>query len=119
MEDGVDDGAGCGFGQEGGYEAFGVGAGVGFAVSPEIVDKEPESGETDAGVGQLDDEGMGLGQGFLPVLGEGPLIAELGGVGAEANDGEREGVPALEGLDAVANLGEGHGVTSLYELGLI
>ena len=119
MEDGVDDGAACGFGQEGGNDVAGLGAGVGFAVSPEIVDKEPERGETDAGVGQFDDEGMGLGQGFLPVLGDGPLIAELGGVGTEAHDGEREGVPALEGLDTVANLGEGHGVTSLYELGLI
>ena len=54
------------------------------------------------------------GGGCLRSLGDGPLVAEEGGMGAEPDDGDGEGVFAPEGVDAVANLGEGHGVGSLF-----
>ena len=67
--------------------------------------KEPEARQTDTGVDQLDDEGMGLGQGLALVAGHGPLIAELDGEGTQAHDSEGEGVYALQGLDAIADSG--------------
>ena len=65
-KDGVDDAfTGCGMGQQSADDAFGVGAGVIAEVPLDMVVKVHEGGETEPGVGQLPDEGRGLGEGLL------------------------------------------------------
>ena len=45
------------------------------------------------------------GRGSFLSWADGPLVAELGGVGAKTDYGEGQAEAALEGVDAVADLG--------------
>ena len=58
-------------------------------------------GEEEAGVGHLSDDGVRLGWLLLVVYGAFPLVTDLLGLAAEAEDGEFFGVLALEGFDLV------------------
>ena len=69
-------------------------------------------GEEETGAGDLPDDGVRLGWLLLVAYGAFPLLADLLGLAAEADDGEFFGVFALEGFDLASDLGQGHGFTS-------
>ena len=79
-------------GEKAGDDAWGVGDGCLPAAALQVFVEGHEGIETEAALGYSPDKGLRLGRG--PTLGEGdgPLLGELLGQGAEPDDGQVPGI---------------------------